>query len=69
MKVENADVFENIIRNILYLPMNANPGPLCTTSPISTPKLCAMKPSTANTANPQNIAVNTFINETTSVSV
>lgn len=53
----------------LNLPINAKPGPLWTTSDTSTFKLVAMKPSMANTATPQNMAVNTFINDTTSVSV
>lgn len=51
-----------------YSPMNANPGPFCTTSETSTCKLFAMNPSIPNTANPQKMAVKTFINDTTSVS-
>lgn len=49
--------------------MNASPGPDWTTSGTSTSKLCAIKPVIEKTAKPAYIAVNTFVSDTTSVSV
>lgn len=48
--------------------MNAKPGPFWTTSDTCTSKLWAINPITENTAKPANIAVNTFVNDTTTVS-
>lgn len=59
----------NSKRSKKWIPINARPGPLCTTSETSICRLFAMNPSMPNTAKPQKMAVNTFMSDTTSVSV